>query len=66
MRRVQEKVYHPPPPGKGKNAAAGEADAAVPAADADIEGPPADAPVVPKEPFDAAQVHADVEAAKQQ
>jgi tyrosyl-tRNA synthetase len=62
--RAKVKVYHPPPPGKGKNATA----AAAPADEAasDIQGPPADAPVVPSEPFSEEQVHAAVEAAKQQ
>jgi tyrosyl-tRNA synthetase len=53
----KKKVYHPPPPGKGKNAQPTEA--AAEATDG-IVGPPADAPVIPKEPFDQAQVDAAV------
>jgi hypothetical protein len=54
-------VYHPPPPGKGKNAAA------APAGTGEVEGPPADAPAIPQEPFSVEdpQVHAAAEAAKQ-
>jgi tyrosyl-tRNA synthetase len=71
-KKKKVKVYHPPPPGKGKNKDTGtettpavseETKAA--AAEAGLEGPPADSPIVPKEPFSEEQVHAQVEAAKQ-
>jgi hypothetical protein len=68
---AQVKTYHPPPPGKGKSAGAGtgagaSTETAAAAAEEGLTGPPADAPVVPKEPFAEEQVHAAVEAAKQQ